>query len=154
MICDHLYLQLAMIAPMTIMTTREQAASNSHNLTDLFIQMTSIEVEVTRNPIQSHSAQTMPPQAPVPGRYGDEEANRYITASAYAVTRLDSRFHPICGSMSPSFSFPVMWISANFIHSFPVTGPWNRNPKTKAAIAATSTASRLMGSMVLRMRLD
>lgn len=92
---------------MTIITTSEETHSNNHNLTDLPIQITSIELDVTKNPSQTNTAQIIPPHTPVPERYGEVEASKYTIDRISAVTKFDNRFQSICGIISESFSLPV-----------------------------------------------
>ncbi len=110
-----------MIAPITIITTSEEAASKSQCFTDLFIQITSIAEVGMMNPNQSHTAT----KAPLPHVIGpiEREDIQRMPASTKAVMKFIRRFHAICGIISLNFSFPVGWMSANLIQSFPNKGP-------------------------------
>ena len=73
---------------------------------------------------------------------GEPMVNAYTKANARAVTKLETKFQKSCPYMSENFSFPVGWIFASFIHSFPATGPCIRKPIINAASAARKTGRK------------
>ncbi len=84
-----------MIAPIAAIMTSEQAASKSHNLIDLPIQITSIADEVTMKPKQSQAPEITPRSTVTGPISGEENTNQNVPAMTKAVIRFVRKFHNI-----------------------------------------------------------